>query len=133
MENTTNIGLSILIARIFATIYLSIGVGLIVNGKHYKKGLESALDNFTLLIIDGFLRIAIGYFIIYHHNVWEKGWQLSITLMGWASLIGGVFVLAFPTFLRPLKPLLKSENIHKLLTPLVLLMGIFFAYFGFFA
>lgn len=123
---------SILIAKIIGLIYLSFGVGILLNGSFYKKEIPKLLENTAYLILGGFLAIIVGVLIIDNHNYWVKNWTIVITLIGWIALIKGIMLLAFPTLVKIYKPLLNSENFYKILGPLVLVFGLIFTYFGYF-
>lgn len=123
---------SILIAKIIGIIYLSFGIGLLLNKSYYAKILGDLLENATYMIIGGFLAIVFGFLIIEYHNVWGKSWTILITLIGWFALIKGVILLAFPKFLNRFKSMLMSEKWIQFIAPLVILFGITFIYFGFF-
>jgi hypothetical protein len=122
---------SIFIAKIIATIYLSFGVGLLFSGTYYKKEMAKLLDNSAFMIFGGFMAIIFGLLIIENHNYWVKNWTVIITIIGWIALVKGIFLLAFPRSLNFFKPMLTSEYFTKFLTPLVIIFGLIFAYFGF--
>ncbi len=124
---------SILIAKIIAIIYLSFGIGLLFNGNFYKKEIPKLLDNSAYLILCGFMAIIVGMLIIEYHNHWVKNWTVIVTIIGWIALVKGVFLLAFPKAIKFYKQFLNSENLYKFLTPLVFIIGLLFAYFGFYA
>ncbi|SDW14015.1 hypothetical protein SAMN05444411_101143 [Lutibacter oricola] len=123
--------LSIFIAKIIAVIYLAFGVGLIVNSNYYRKVILKLLNDATYIILGGIIAIIIGFFIVENHNYWVKNWTVIITIIGWVALIKGVLLLAFPSTITFFKPLFNNGNVTKILTPLVLIFGLIFAYFGF--
>lgn len=133
MLGLTHTPFPILIIRILATIYLSIGAGLLFGGSYYKQELAKLVDNFAFLLIDGIFRIIIGYLAIEYQTLWGEKWQLLTSLVGWVSLLSGVLMLTFPKFMHIFKFLLKREKIYIFLTQGVLLVGIILTYFGFFA
>ena len=122
---------SVLISKIIGVIYLSFGVGLLFNRNYYKKELPKLLENTSYLIFGGFIAIIIGSLIIENHNFWVKNWTVIITIIGWIALLKGIALLAFPSSFSSYKSLLNSELFHKILGPLVLIIGIIFLYFGF--
>jgi hypothetical protein len=65
-KNTMEI--SIFIAKIIATIYLSFGVGLLFSRNYYKKEMAKLLDNSAYIILGGFMAIIFGLLIIKNHN-----------------------------------------------------------------
>ena len=124
---------SILIAKIIAIAYLSIGVGLLFSGDYYKKELVKMLGDSSYMLFGGLISIIIGMLIIEYHNNWVKNWTVLITIIGWIAVAKGIFLLAFPKSFCFFKPMLKPKNINKFMLPLVIIMGLIFAYFGFFA
>jgi len=124
--------ISILIAKIIGFIYLSFGVGLLFNGKYYKKEISKLLENTSYLIFAGFIAIIMGILIIENHNFWVKNWTIVITIIGWLALVKGIILLAFPTLTSIYKPLFNSKMFYNLLGPLVLIFGLIFTYLGYF-
>lgn len=124
--------ISILIAKIIAIIYLSFGIGLLFNSYFYKKEMLKLLDNSACLILGGFIFIVVGVLIIEYHNNWVKNWTVIITIIGWVALFKGVFLLAFPKAIIFFKPFFNSDILYKFLAPVVVIIGLVFAYFGFY-
>ncbi len=123
---------SILIAKILATVYLSFSVGLLISSKYYKEELPKLVDNSAYLILGGFMAIVFGFLILEFHNFWNSDWTIVITIFGWLSLLKGIILIVFPQKFTVYKTtILKAENqIYVLL--LILILGAFFGYFGFF-
>lgn len=123
---------SILIAKILATVYLSFSLGLLFSSKYYKEKLPKLVDNSSYLILGGFMAITFGFLILEFHNYWDSDWTIVITIFGWLSLLKGIILIVFPQmFTGYNSTILKSEN-QKYILLLVLIMGAFFGYFGFF-
>jgi hypothetical protein len=55
-----------------------------------------------------------------------------ITLIGWLSLVKGVFLIIFPKFILHLTELILTDRCLKIVPYLTLVWGLLFAYFGFF-
>lgn len=124
---------SLFIAKIIGIIYTSFGVGLLLNGKHFKTELPKLLENTGFLIFGGFIAIVIGMLIIENHNYWEKSWTIVITLIGWIALIKGILLIAFPKITNLYKPILNNAMFFKILAPLVFTFGVLFFFLGFFS
>ena len=123
---------STLIAKILATVYLSFSLGLLFSSKYYKEKLPKLVDNSSYLILGGFMAITFGFLILEFHNYWDSDWTIVITIFGWLSLLKGIILIVFPQmFTGYNSTILKSEN-QKYILFLVLIMGAFFGYFGFF-
>jgi uncharacterized membrane protein len=123
---------SIFLAKIIGIIYLSFGIGLLLNKKYYSKVLHDLLESTTYLIFGGFLAIIFGLLILEYHNIWSKNWTVIITIVGWAALIKGIVLLIFPKIFNSFKPLFKFKGFICFLTVFVILFGCIFSYFGFF-
>ncbi|NOR27476.1 MAG: hypothetical protein GQ540_02990 [Lutibacter sp.] len=124
---------AVLISKIIGVIYLSFGIGLLFNKKYYSKVLQELLESTTYLIFGGFLAIIFGLLILEYHNIWSNNWPVIITVVGWAALIKGILLLAFPTSFNSFKPLFKSKGVLNFLTVFVIFFGCIFSYFGFFS
>lgn len=123
---------SILIAKIIGIIYLSFGLGILINTKLYQKLLEQLLIDPSIRILGGFMAIIIGILILEYHNVWEANWTVVISIIGWVALIKGVLLLTFPKFITIAKPLFDNEKKLRFLAIFVAVFGLIFAYLGFY-
>jgi uncharacterized membrane protein len=123
---------SILIAKILATVYFSFFLGLLFSSKYYKKKLPKLVDNSAYLILGGFMAIVFGFLILEFHNYWNSDWTVVITIFGWLSLLKGILLIVFPQMFTAYKTtILKAEN-QKYILILMLILGAFFGFFGFF-
>ncbi|MFV8226470.1 hypothetical protein [Christiangramia aquimixticola] len=123
---------SILVAKILSALYLSFFLGLLFSGDHYKKELPKLVVNSAYLILAGFMAVVFGVLILEFHNNWNMNWTVVITIFGWLALIKGVLLIAIPkAFSNFNSNILRKEN-HILLLIILLSMGLFFGYFGFF-
>jgi membrane-bound ClpP family serine protease len=105
-------------------------VGFFSARDHYSKELPKLIDNSGFMLLGGMFSLIIGFFIIEYHTIWEQNWKGLITLIGWAALIKGVMLLAFPGWFEKFKPWYKKENLRKW-GYIVLIVGLFFGYYGF--
>ncbi|MDP6921339.1 MAG: hypothetical protein QGH06_00005 [Lutibacter sp.] len=123
---------SILIARIFATVYLSFFFGLLFSSKYYKEELQKLVDNSSYLLLGGFMAIVFGFLILEFHNYWNSDWRVVITIFGCLSLLKGIILIVFPQMFTTYKTaILKAEN-QKYIKLLIFVFAAFFGYFGFF-
>jgi hypothetical protein len=109
--------ISVLIAKIIAIIYIALGVGLLVNKKHYQVALKKMLANTSYLFLGGFFATIMGFLIIENHNYWVRNWTVLITITGWAALIKGVFLIAFPKYFSVSKPIFNLKTFYSILAP----------------
>ena len=122
---------SIFIARLFAIVYLFIGLGMLLNHKYYKKAMDEIMKDKTMFYFGGMLATIAGFLIVYYHNLWVKDWRVIITLFGWAALIKGFFLFVYPQHFEFWRKQLKNANI-QLASVFIILIGVLMGYFGFF-
>ena len=120
--------LSILLAKIFAAIYLAAGLSILINPKFYPKIIDDMLKNVAVIYLYGFLAVVFGMFMVTYHNLWVKNWVVVITLFGWAALLKGFMILVFPKTLKCCKFMFSS----RYFAIIAFLIAIFFGYYGFF-
>ena len=123
--------LSILIAKITAVIYLSASLAGFFNRDYYRRLSEDMYKNAGLTYMTGFMAVIVGFLIVHHHNLWGRDWTVLITIMGWLSLIKGVFIIAFPKFIQRLSEPFLTDRALKIIPYVALLIGLLFGYFGF--
>ena len=103
--------LSIFLARIFALVYITVGVGMFLNPKYYQKMIDSVMKEHGLLYFGGVFALVFGFILVSSHNIWEKNWTVLITIIGWIALLKGFLLLLFPTVMTTLtKKWLKGKN-----------------------
>ena len=123
---------SIFIARIFGLCYLIIGVSFLLNRKAFKKIMEDFCKNAALLFYGGLFALVIGAVIILTHNVWVANWTVMITIIGWAGLIKGIWLITFPdSVAKFMQAYQKNENLLVVHAIAALIFGGVLAYFGF--
>ncbi len=122
--------LSILVAKLLAVFYVSLGVGAISGKLNVNKLMANFEESPALVLMSGFSMILVGGLLVNSHNIWVKDWTVLITLMAWAILIKGVIFLAFPQLISSFKGFYKNLNVQAW-GYLVIAFGLLFGYFGF--
>lgn len=123
---------SLLIAKILCIIYLTVGIGLVLNRSYYKNAFIELLENKAFLFLGGWIAIVAGVSLINYHNLWVNDWRVIITLIAWIALIKGILLFAFPKIMPLYKPLFLRPRVLDFITLLVVVLGLFFGYLGFF-
>ncbi len=125
--------LSIFVAQAAAIVYLSIGVGMLLDKKYYAKFLDSIMKDTGTMYIGGFIALIAGFTLVTFHNDWVKSWEVLVTILGWLALVKGVMLLAFPSaILKMTKSWVSGKNL-SVYAPVVIVFGLVFGYFGFVA
>ena len=118
------------LAEVWGISIVAVSLALLIKEKHLKRFYASieTEENFFLW---GLISLVAGVAMVLAHNVWVQNWQVIVTLLGWISLIKGLFILFFPELMKRCTK--KLENLQ--LFPIILLISIFIGlaitYFGF--
>lgn len=126
-------GIAIFAAKVFGVFMLSLSVGLMVEKKHFMKVYNNFVDEPVATFTLAALLILIGMLLVVNYNVWMWNWTVLITLMGRGSLIKWVVMLALPVHTQKMSKKIVSEHYLSMVSVLVLLLGLVFAYYGFMA
>lgn len=125
---------SIFIARIFGLCYLIMGAGFLFNRKAFQQVMEDFCKNAAVVFYGGLLALVIGVAIILTHNVWVANWTVMITIIGWAGLIKGIWIIVFPNMVYKFMQVYQKNKSLQIIHPIVaLILGTILSFFGFFA
>jgi len=84
------------LAKLSGPIFLTIGIGMLVNGPFYRVLIGEALASHVLIYLSGVLLLLAGIAVVIAHNRWSGGWPIIITVLGWLMVIGGVMRIVLP-------------------------------------
>lgn len=123
---------SILTAKIAGVIYLAVGVGMLVNTKHYHKLITKWYKDIHFTYLGGFMAIIAGVLLTSYHNIWVKDWTVIITIIGWAALIKGILLVIAPEKLGKMgKSLFKKQESVTYIGGLIIILGLVLCYFSY--
>lgn len=128
---------SVWIAQLLALVYLAVGIGFMVDKKYYQKMLTNWTkgDDGMANYMGGFFALVAGYVLVNVHNTWDGPfWVSVISLIGWLALIKGIVLLVMPSkMMEFFKPMIKNQGFMNLAGYACLVIGLFFAYYGYYA
>lgn len=88
---------SIAIAQVLGIILAVMGISVVNDRKNISAALEKTVQDRGFLWVWGFLILTMGAVIVALNNVWTAGLlTLLITILGWLTIIKGVFLILFP-------------------------------------
>lgn len=120
------------IFQIISLIYISIGVGILINPAFYKKLYEDFFENSGVLYLGGVAALVIGYLIVAFHNTWTRDLSVIITIFGWMALVKGIIILTLPKIMKALtRAIANNASFLKIQAILVIILGLGLAYLGF--
>ena len=122
---------SIYIARIAAIIYLSVGVGILINPSYFRKIVDDFVKSPGASYLASILALIVGFVMVTAHNVWVFDWTLLITLLGWGAVIKGFLGLILPEYFLALSQRANKIKSFVSLGIVSLVLGVVLGYFGF--
>ncbi|HKF51979.1 MAG TPA: hypothetical protein VKB26_06680 [Candidatus Acidoferrales bacterium] len=85
------------LAKLIGLFSLIVAVLVGINKNATLVTVGGIVQSAEILMVLGFISLAVGLAIVLSHNVWRKGLlALVVTLGGWVFLLRGVMVLALP-------------------------------------
>jgi len=126
---------TIFIAKIAAVVYLSIGLGALLNRNYLKQVAEDFIKSPGATYLGMIFAIIIGAVLLNYHGTWTSDWKVGITILGWGGIIKGTTGLILPNFMmKSLVPrILKFKQLYTIAGIVCILLGLFFGYYGFMA
>ena len=121
--------LSTFLAQLFAVLYLTVGLGILMQKDHYKKVYKEALSSSVVMMYGGAASLMFGFIIVSFHNVWEGTWEILITLVGWMGLFKGFVLILSPKSIHGVGNWFM-KNVETAAVICMVLGGIF-GYYGF--
>lgn len=98
------------IAGLIGPILIALSLSEFLNFHIWTK-VES-----TVVYLNGLLLFTGGLALIRSHNTWTIDWTLSITLVGWLSLILGLYRMFFPSSKQPERNIFTYVSLGTLFT-----------------
>lgn len=123
---------SIFLAQIFGLYFIIVASGGLFNPKAYQKVLEDFAKSPALLYFSGIFALIFGILVISFHNIWTAHWTVIITIIGWAGLVKGIWLIVFPESAVKFTQLYhKKPNLLTVHLIIALALGIFLAVKGY--
>lgn len=115
--------IAILLAKFWGWYLLIFFFILSVNPVRIKQIFNDFKDR-KFSVIVAFIAIIIGLINIILHNVWAYDWTMIITLIGWVSLVMGIYLF---TFINQAAKFLAYINLKfvQVIYVLLLLVGLY--------
>jgi hypothetical protein len=122
---------SIFLARFLGTFIVIGMIAVAFNYRTYVKLVEEEKHNPVFVIATGMMALLLGLFIVVMHNVWTWGWQVIITLIGWAALLKGASRMFFPTTMWQVDKSFVQPVIIYPLVVIFLIVGLYLMFVGY--
>ncbi len=120
------------IFQAFSLVYISVGIGILINPGFYKKMFEGFTENASVLYLGGMAALVVGYLIVAFHNTWTKDLSVIITIIGWLALIKGILIFIQPKIIIAVsKAMAKKESFLRIEAIVIIILGLAFSFLGF--
>ena len=126
-------GVSIFLSRVFGLYLIIMCLAVLFRFKMFRAVYDEMVSSKGHVIFSGFLSLIIGILVVVSHSVFVWDWRLLITLLGYLTLIKGIWLLFFPeSALKFKRSIMGNQSLYRIIVVIFLLIGIFLAYKGFF-
>jgi uncharacterized protein YjeT (DUF2065 family) len=124
---------TIIIGKIIAPYLLVTGLGFILSGKFYSLMIENADKSDPVLVnLSGMVHFLIGMTILVNHFLWGSLLEIIITILGFAFVFKGGFLIALPRLtLKSNQP--SSINRLRVMGAGFIAAGLVIGYLSYFA
>ena len=84
------------IAIVTAALMLILGSSMLFATRSWLALLDEISEHPHRLLVPGLATAIFGLFVIFNHNLWEKNWEVAITIAGWLIFLKGLTFLLMP-------------------------------------
>lgn len=124
---------TVLLAQIWGPIILAVGVGVFVSRKYYIKLYRDIEKETLAVLLFGMVAMAAGIAQVRFHNAWNSFPEIVISLLGWALLLKGAMFAIAPKIVDRAGDWQADSKLIPLGGTLMLVIGIYLSWFGYFA
>lgn len=121
------------LSRLIGIYIILVSLSMVTHKQATVEMVTALIQNPAVLFVVGLITVAAGLAMVLSHNVWSGGpVPVVVTLVGWATLIKGLFFL----FLSPETASwlflgeFRYQQFFYLYTAISLLLGIYLIYGG---
>jgi hypothetical protein len=123
-----------ILARVLGPVLIIAGVLLITQTQRVLAAMMGFLANDALLMLIGFVNLAIGLGLIALHQRWSSFSAIVISVLGWAFALRGAAALLAPQLMhRGADFILANPVALPIAGCLTALVGVWLAYAGYIA
>lgn len=127
MDNTT-----LLVLKLSGPIFAAMGLGMLLNLKYYKKMFNELSNSPISAVFIAMSSALMGLLIVLNHNLWSTAPEVVVSLLGWVALVKGAVYFLIPVQLAKLGKSVMNTGLLSFGTLLILVLGGYMTYVGFF-
>lgn len=119
--------ITIFLARFWGSLFIILGLQSIFV-KFLGRIIQYTEDK-TITISTGYITFLLGLATVVAHNMWVPDWKITITILGWGTLLKGIEKIAFPNRINRASQ--KFKNLQPLWGIIIFLIGAWFFWMSF--
>ncbi|MGC9602761.1 MAG: hypothetical protein ABSE76_03445 [Minisyncoccia bacterium] len=124
--------LTYFLAELIGLYCIIMGAVMLFRKQIFVAVVENLYKDEEALFLPGLLATFLGLMLVLSHNYWGAGvLALVVTLVGWAALLKGLWLLFFPRSATRAIDILKVKELSWLYGIIILVVGAYLAYAGF--
>lgn len=112
--------ISIFFAKLWGSFFLIFGLLSLIT-KQLGRTIEMTKDK-AFVISTGYVSLLMGLVTAILHNIWVANWTVTITILGWGTLIKGIMKIGFPSYIHKQAQMFKNQQILE--ATLLLILGV---------
>jgi len=119
--------LTIFLAKLIGVYCIVVALTMIANKQNMIAAVNTLILSPPLVLLTGVITVALGLGVVIGHNVWSGGaLPVTVTVVGWVSLIKGLALLASPPGqLAKLYQALQYERFYLAYVGVTLVLGLY--------
>ena len=123
---------SFFLAKLIGPVLIVIGLGLLVKQSDFREMATDFLSSRAMIFLAGLLTLVTGLAIVLTHNVWVFNWPVIITILGWLSIVGGVFRILFPDSVQSMGTNMLDKPAMMTVSGIIqIVLGLWLCYVGY--
>jgi len=120
------------IAKLIGPVLIAIALGMLFNSATFRGLGEEFLRSHAMIYLSGLLTLVAGLALVNVHNLWNRGWRLIITILGWLMVVGGALRIMLPRQIELIGGTAFAEPATVTICGLIaLLLGLILSYYGY--
>jgi len=119
--------IAIYLAKFWGSLFMILGA-MSVSAKFLGRVIEYTEDR-TITVSTGYITLLLGLITVVLHNVWVSDWRVSITILGWVTLLKGIEKIGFPDRVNQKAQMFKGGQVYW--GGIIFLIGAWFFWMSF--
>jgi hypothetical protein len=119
--------ITIYLARFWGSLFMILGA-LSVGAKFLGRVIKYT-DDKAITISTGYITFLLGLITVVLHNLWVKDWRVTITILGWVTMLKGIEKIGFPERVNRKAQMFK--NMQAVWGGVIFLIGLWFFWMSF--